>query len=231
MLLTDGIVDWVGGDALDTTDEGGPLILLLDEDGEIAHWIWTRYPPRYALRKLTQQAKWAPENLIRQPWLVTSYSDDIFARVRAVDRARCDALRLRHFPRLEEQVGSVEPEELSDPSSIRSEEQRAIAEDTRHRELAARAKTALRKVWKYDTLMKDLKKDSQKGKVVRGYKVEYARAATKRALAREEFSRPIEDILTELDPERFPRERFVAARRERLAEAAKRTKDSGGKEM
>ena len=52
-LPTDGIADWVGGDALDTTYEGGPLIPPLDEDGEIAYWIWIRYPPRYALRKLT----------------------------------------------------------------------------------------------------------------------------------------------------------------------------------
>ncbi|OQD81706.1 hypothetical protein PENSOL_c209G01762, partial [Penicillium solitum] len=215
-LPTDNIEDWVCEDTSATTADGGPLIPPLDEEGDIARWIWARYPPRYALRKLTQQARWSPENLIRQPWLVTSYSDDIFARIRAVDQARCEAVGLHKFPRLK-QVDAEELDELTDPNSIRREEQRAIEQSARHRELAARAKTALRKVWKHDTQMKDIKK----GKVVKGTKVfsrrEYARIAEKRALAREEFSRPIEEILAELDPDRFPMERFVASRRERMA--------------
>lgn len=216
-LPTDNIEDWVYEDTSATTADRGPLIPPLDEEGDIARWIWARYPPRYALRKLTQQARWSPENLIRQPWLVTSYSDDIFTRIRAVDQARCEAVGLQKFPRLK-QVDAEELDELADPNSIRREEQRAIEQSARHRELAARAKTALRKVWKYDTQMKDIKK----GKIVQGTRVigrrEYTRIAEKRALAREEFSRPIEEILTELDPERFPIELFVASRRERMAE-------------
>ena len=215
-LPTDNIEDWVCEDTSATTADVGPLIPPLDEEGDIARWIWARHPPRYALRKLTQQPRWSPENLIRQPWLVTSYSDDIFTRVRAVDQARCEAVGLQRFPRLK-QVDAEELDELADPNSIRREEQRAIEQSARHRELAMRAKTALRKVWKYDTQMTIIKK----GKVVKGTKVfgrqEYARVTAKRALAREEFSRPIEEILAELDPERFPMERFVASRRERMA--------------
>ena len=60
------------------------------------------------------------------------------------------------------QVDAEELDELTDLNSIRREEQRAIEQSARHRELAARVKTALRKVWKYDTQIKDIKK----GKIV-----------------------------------------------------------------
>ncbi|KAJ5394771.1 uncharacterized protein N7487_009074 [Penicillium crustosum] len=114
--------DWVYEDTSATTADRGPLIPPLDEEGDIARWIWARYPPR----------------------------DDIFTRIRAVDQARCEAVGLQKFPRLK-QVDAEELDELADLNSIRREEQRAIEQSARYRELAARAKTALRKVWKYDT--------------------------------------------------------------------------------
>ncbi|KAJ6112332.1 hypothetical protein N7523_008393 [Penicillium sp. IBT 18751x] len=86
-LPTGLISEWVSEGIQDSAEDDRPLIPALNEDGEISQWIYANFSPRYALRQLTQRAAWSPENLIKQPWLITDYSDSLRRKLAAEDRA------------------------------------------------------------------------------------------------------------------------------------------------
>jgi hypothetical protein len=125
------VTEWISEGLRDPLNDQGPLLLPLDEDGEISRWIYANFPPRYALRQLTRQPGWSPRKLIEEPWLITNYSDSLERSQEAQDQALCDTLSTESFRRLSSAEDEM-PEELADPNSLYHKQRRARQQAARH---------------------------------------------------------------------------------------------------